>query len=193
VALLRKMTCNLRHPMGLRGNRMVAFGVCFPLPCSSAGRRFAVSISRLDHYFGLFLQQWIRCNALYTEFYLRICVRSRNTQPHLNMAPSATHLALCKIGHLQKEGNSKRNGMIPSSFTMQCIAVCRSVLQCVAVCCSVLQLYTFYCAQWLLCIFSHFGRLCNKFQQLVTKYTATYLATHCNTLQHINSHKLSTL
>ena len=39
-------------------NKKLAFGVCFPQPCSSAGRRFAASRSRLNHYqtIGSFIQ-----------------------------------------------------------------------------------------------------------------------------------------
>jgi len=46
----------------VRGNEMLALGVCFPQPCPSAGRRFAASRSRLDYYqtIGLFLQKRIR-------------------------------------------------------------------------------------------------------------------------------------
>jgi len=34
----------------VRKNKMLALGVCFPQPCSSAGRRFSASRSRLNHY-----------------------------------------------------------------------------------------------------------------------------------------------
>jgi len=34
----------------VRKNEILALGVCFPQPYSSAGRRFAASRSRLDHY-----------------------------------------------------------------------------------------------------------------------------------------------
>jgi len=64
----------------------LALGVCFPQPCSSAGRRFAASRSRLQNYqrivsfppqkFDEMVVNWIP---------LRIRVRSRNTQPHLNI------------------------------------------------------------------------------------------------------------
>jgi len=33
-----------------RNNNFLALGVCFPQPCSSAGRRFAASRSRLQYY-----------------------------------------------------------------------------------------------------------------------------------------------
>ena len=50
----------------VRENEITALGVCFPQPCPSAGRRFAVSRSRLTYYwqFVSFPQQWIRWNAL---------------------------------------------------------------------------------------------------------------------------------
>jgi len=48
----------------LRKNTMPAAGVCFPQPCSSAGRRFAPSRSRLDYFqtIGSFLQKtnWMK-------------------------------------------------------------------------------------------------------------------------------------
>ena len=34
----------------IRKNNFLALGVCFPQPCSSAGRRFAASRSRLQNY-----------------------------------------------------------------------------------------------------------------------------------------------
>jgi len=76
----------------------------------------------------------------------------------------------------------------PSSKSLQCVAVCCSVLQCVAVCCSVLQCVAVCCSvlqhnpssKSLLKSATHCKRcstlmLCNKLQ-----HTATY----CNTLQH---------
>ena len=49
-----------------RKNNFIALGVCFPQPCSSAGRTFAVSRSRLQYYRRIvsFPQQKIRWNAL---------------------------------------------------------------------------------------------------------------------------------
>ena len=38
------------HAEFVRTNTMIALGVCFSQPCSSAGRRFAVSRSCLNHY-----------------------------------------------------------------------------------------------------------------------------------------------
>ena len=54
-----------------RKNNFPALGVCFPQPCSSAGRRFAASISRLQNYRRIvsFPQQQNRWNALYTGFH----------------------------------------------------------------------------------------------------------------------------
>jgi len=47
-------------------NKMLALGVCFPQPCSSAGRTFPAYRSRLGYYqpIGSFLQERIRKNAL---------------------------------------------------------------------------------------------------------------------------------
>jgi len=47
-------------------NKMLALGVCFPQPCSSDGRRFAASRSRLNYHrtIGWFPQEQIRWNAL---------------------------------------------------------------------------------------------------------------------------------
>jgi len=49
-----------------RKNNFQALGVCFPQPCLSAGRRFAVSRSRLQYYqrIVLFPQQQFRWNTL---------------------------------------------------------------------------------------------------------------------------------
>jgi len=49
-----------------RKNNFLALGVCFPRPCSSAGRKFAVSRSRVQHYRRIvsFPQQKNRWNAL---------------------------------------------------------------------------------------------------------------------------------
>ena len=49
-----------------RKNNFLALGVCFPQPCSSAGRRFAASRSRVQNYWQivLFPQQKLRWNAL---------------------------------------------------------------------------------------------------------------------------------
>ena len=47
-------------------NKMLALGVCFPQPCSSAGRMFAASRPRLDYLrpIGSLPQEQIRCSAL---------------------------------------------------------------------------------------------------------------------------------
>jgi len=70
-----------------RKNNFLALCVCFPQPCSSAGRLFAASRSRLQYYRRIisFPQQkkWMKCVVNWIP--LRICVRSRNTQPHLEM------------------------------------------------------------------------------------------------------------
>jgi len=54
------------HTKFIRKNKMLALGACFPEPCSSDGRRFAASRSRLNHYqtIGSFPQERIRWNAL---------------------------------------------------------------------------------------------------------------------------------
>jgi len=78
---------------------------------------------------------------------------------------------------------------------LQCVAVCCSVLQCVAVCCSVLQCVAVCCgvlqvkdmgtvtvrsaSRCTLCTATYTATHCNTLQ-----HTATYTATHCNTLQH---------
>ena len=53
------------HIKFVRKNKMLALGVCFPQPCSSDGRSFAASRSRLNYYhkIGSFPQE-IRRNAL---------------------------------------------------------------------------------------------------------------------------------
>ena len=62
----------------------LALGVCFPQPCSSAGRRFAASRSRLQNYRRIFsfpTKNSMKCVVNWIP--RRIRVRSRNTQPHL--------------------------------------------------------------------------------------------------------------
>jgi len=60
------------HTKFVREKQILALGVCFSQPCSSAGRRFAASRSRLHHYRRIvsFPQQRIRWNAFSTGFYL---------------------------------------------------------------------------------------------------------------------------
>ena len=64
---------------------MLAFGVCFPRPCSRTGRRFAASRIRLHYY-----RRIVFCNNKFDEMPckldsipLRLRVGSRNTQPYL--------------------------------------------------------------------------------------------------------------
>jgi len=74
-----------RYSKFARKNNFRALGVCVPQPCSCASRRFAASRLRLQTYWRIifvcatiFL---IKCIVKWIP--LRICVRSRNTQPHL--------------------------------------------------------------------------------------------------------------
>jgi len=80
-----------------------ALGVCFPQPCSSAGRRFAASRSRLQNYrrIVVFPQQKYSMKCVLNWIPLRNRVRLRNTQPHLKNA-----IFLCKL----KRGQFKRWG-----------------------------------------------------------------------------------
>ena len=66
-----------------RKNNFLALCVCFPQPCSSAGRLFAASRSRLQYYRRIisFPQQKNSMKCVVNWIPLRICVRSRNTQP----------------------------------------------------------------------------------------------------------------
>jgi len=52
-------------------HKMLSLSVCFLQPCSSAGRRFAASTSRLDYYrpIGSIPQKWIRWNAFKIAFH----------------------------------------------------------------------------------------------------------------------------
>jgi len=70
-----------------RKNNFPALGVCFPQPCSSAGRMFAVSRSRLQYYRRIvsFSQQKNSMKCVVNWIPLRIRVRSRNTQPYLKV------------------------------------------------------------------------------------------------------------
>ena len=65
-----------------RENNFLALGVCSPQSCSSAGRRFPASRSRLKDRFVSTTKKSMKCVVHWIP--LRICVRSRNTQPHLN-------------------------------------------------------------------------------------------------------------
>jgi len=69
-----------------RNNKFLALGVCFLQPCSSAGRRFAASRSRVQNYRQIvsFPQQKNSMKCVVNWIPLRIRVRSRNTQPHIN-------------------------------------------------------------------------------------------------------------
>jgi len=66
-----------------RKNNFLAPGVCFPQPCSSAGRRFAASRSRLQYYRRIvsFPQPKISMKCVVNWIPLRIRDRSSNTQP----------------------------------------------------------------------------------------------------------------
>jgi len=54
-------------------------GVCFPQPCSSAGRMFAVSKSHLQYYWRIISLNSMKCVVNWIP--LRIRVRSRNPTP----------------------------------------------------------------------------------------------------------------
>ena len=65
VSLLRSLLCwgscpaepserGATHSRFVRGEKMPALSVCLPQPCPSAGRRFAMSRSRLNHFYHLF-------------------------------------------------------------------------------------------------------------------------------------------
>ena len=65
-------------------NKMLAVGVCLPQFCSSTGRRFALSKSRLQYYRRIVSfpqKKSIKCVVNWTP--LRIRIRWKNTQPHL--------------------------------------------------------------------------------------------------------------
>jgi len=69
-----------------RKNNFLALGVCFAQPCSSAGRRFCrvnTTFTKLPtNRFVSTTKNSMKCVVNWIP--LRICVRSRNTQPHLN-------------------------------------------------------------------------------------------------------------
>ena len=77
-------------------NNFLAPSMCFQQPCSSAGRGFAASRSRLQNYPRIvsFTRQKNRC--VVNCIPLRIRVRSRNTQPHLNQKHPIIKLAISK-------------------------------------------------------------------------------------------------
>jgi len=67
-------------------NNFLAPGVCFPQTCSSAGRRFAASRSRLHYSRRIVVSTTTKSmKCLVNWNVLRICVRWRNTQPHLKL------------------------------------------------------------------------------------------------------------
>jgi len=66
-------------------NNFLSLGICFPQLCSSADRRFAASRSRLQK---VPTNRFVSTTKLSMKYVvnwipLRICVRSRNAQPHL--------------------------------------------------------------------------------------------------------------
>ena len=67
-----------------RKNHFLSIGVCFPQPCSSAGHRFAASISCIQNYRQIFSFPlhffFMKCVVNWIP--LSIHVRSSNTQPH---------------------------------------------------------------------------------------------------------------
>jgi len=69
-----------------RKKNFLALGVCFPQKCSSAGRMFAASRSRLQYYRRIFFVSTVNksMKCVLNWIPLRIHLRSRNTQPHLN-------------------------------------------------------------------------------------------------------------
>jgi len=81
-----------------RKKKFLALGVCFPQPCSSAGRRFAASRSRVQNYRQIVSlpQQQNSMKCVVNWIPLRIRVRSRNTQTHLNRGD----------GHKSKRGTN---------------------------------------------------------------------------------------
>jgi len=64
--------------------KILALGVCFPQTCSSVGRIFAASRSHLHYYQQIISTNMNSMKSLVNWTPLRIRVRSRNTQPHLN-------------------------------------------------------------------------------------------------------------
>jgi len=70
-----------------RKNYFLALSICFLQPCWSAGRRFAASRSGLQklpaNRFVCTTKNSMKCVVNWIP--LRIRVRSRNTQPHLNI------------------------------------------------------------------------------------------------------------
>ena len=73
------------HSKFTREHNFPALGVCFPQPCSSAGRMFAMTRSRLQYYRRIVSfpkKNSMKCVVNWIP--LRFRVRSRNTQPHLN-------------------------------------------------------------------------------------------------------------
>jgi len=78
-----------------RKNSFLALGVCFLQPCSSAGRRFAASRSRLQKYWRilLFPQQKIRWNALWTGFHWESAFVREIPKPTLRHPMSLSHPA----------------------------------------------------------------------------------------------------
>ena len=80
--------------------KMLVLSSCFPQPCSSDGRRFAASKSRLNCYrtIGLFPQKRIWWQTLYTGF-PRLCTFVRTkSNPALNV--ESNRLNELMLGHL---------------------------------------------------------------------------------------------
>jgi len=87
--------------------KMLALGVCFAQTCTSAGRMLAVEITRtllMTNSFVSTTKNSMKC--LVNWIALRICVRSRNTQPHLKGGPEP----------LEKQINSSRVRNVRTDF-----------------------------------------------------------------------------
>ena len=65
------------HSRFARKNNFLALGVCFPQPCSSAGRKFAASRSCLQNYWRIFGFRFLGC---YTATQLATQIRQRCIQ-----------------------------------------------------------------------------------------------------------------
>jgi len=134
MALLRKMTCNLRHPMGLRHWVSNPKSKCLVSYCAfahSLSHTLLLSLS-LSFTFSLFLALTLalarflapvlsRSNPSYPSS--KDCTSNSSTQP-------LQHVVLLYKSFV---------AVAVRCSVLQCVAVCCSVSQCVAVCRSVLQ------------------------------------------------------
>ena len=106
-----------------RKNYFLALGVCFPQPCSSAGRMFARPRSRVQNYRWIVSFPHKKIDEMCCNWIpLRICVRLRNNQPHLKSGPVPSILDdLCLGNVISKYFSKLRVGTSKIQPKLKCL------------------------------------------------------------------------